>query len=59
MTRVVYAEGGRHDVVTETKANRLTLVTAASGFFPHGRLAVIAKLDGKAVGGHGPNHTFM
>ena len=49
VTKVVYAEGGRHDVVTETKANRLTLVTAASGFFPCGRLAVIAKLEGKPL----------
>ncbi len=49
VTRVVYAVGGRHDVVTETKANRLTLVTASSGFFPHGRLAVIAKLMGKPL----------
>jgi sortase A len=47
--RVVYAEGGRHDVVTETAANRLTLVTAASGFFPRGRLAVIAQLEGKPL----------
>ena len=47
--RVVYAEGGRHDVVTETAANRLTLVTAASGFFQRGRLAVIAQLEGKPL----------
>jgi sortase A len=51
VTRVVYAQGGRHDVVTETKENRLTLVTAASGFFPHGRLAVLAKLEGKPLAG--------
>jgi len=49
VTRVVYAEGGRHDVVTETATNRLTLVTAASGFFPRGRLAVIAKLMGQPL----------
>jgi sortase A len=49
--RVVYAEGGRHDVVTETKSNQLTLVTAASGFFPRGRLAVIASLVGKPLAG--------
>jgi sortase A len=49
VTAVVSAEGGRHDVVTETKSNRLTLVTAASGFFPHGRLAVIAALVGKPL----------
>jgi sortase A len=47
--RVVYAAGGRHDVVTETKSNQLTLVTAASGFFPHGRLAVVAALVGKPL----------
>jgi sortase A len=51
VTRVVYAEGGRHDVVTETKTNRLTLVTAASGFFPRGRLAVVATLVGKPLAG--------
>ncbi len=49
VTKVVDAVGGRHDVVTETTANRLTLVTAASGFFPRGRLAVIAKLEGKPL----------
>jgi sortase A len=49
VARVVDAEGGRHDVVTETKSNRLTLVTAASGIFPHGRLAVIALLEGKPL----------
>ena len=49
VTRVVYAEGGKHDVVTETKKNRLTLVTATSGFFPRGRLAVLAKLEGKPL----------
>ncbi len=49
VTRVVYAVGGRHDVVTETATNRLTLVTAASGFFPHGRLAVVTKLMGKPL----------
>jgi sortase A len=51
VTKVLNAEGGRHDVVTETKGNHLTLVTAASGFFPHGRLAVIATLMGKPLGG--------
>ncbi|HTU37574.1 MAG TPA: sortase [Acidimicrobiales bacterium] len=51
VTRVVYAHGGRHDVVTQTKANRLTLVTAASGIFPQGRLAVLATLDGKPLPG--------
>jgi len=49
VTGVVYAQGGRHDVVTETATNRLTLVTAASGFFPRGRLAVTAKLVGKPL----------
>ena len=49
VTRVVYAEGGRHDVVTQTSTNRLTLVTASSGFFPKGRLAVIATLVGKPL----------
>src|ERR1700722_18585120 len=48
---VVYAQGGRHDVVTQTAGNRLTLVTAASGVFPQGRLAVIAKLIGKPLPG--------
>jgi sortase A len=48
---VVYAKGGRHDVVTQTAGNRLTLVTAASGVFPQGRLAVIAKLIGKPLPG--------
>lgn len=48
---VVYAQGGRHDVVTQTAGNRLTLVTAASGVFPQGRLAVIAKLNGKSLAG--------
>ncbi len=48
---VVYAKGGRHDVVTQTAGNRLTLVTAASGVFPQGRLAVIAKLIGKPLAG--------
>jgi hypothetical protein len=51
VTQVVYAEGGRHDVVTETAMNRLTLVTAASGFFPRGRLAVLATLMGKPLAG--------
>jgi hypothetical protein len=45
--RVVYAEGGRHDVVNPTAANRLTLVTASSGVFPTGRLAVVSKLVGQ------------
>jgi sortase A len=44
---VVYAESGRHDVVTQSADNRLTLVTAGSGYWPSGRLAVIAVLDGK------------
>jgi len=48
---VVFAQGGRHDVITPTAANRLTLVTASSGFFPTGRLAVIATLDGKPFAG--------
>ena len=56
VTKVVNAEGGRHDVVTETKDNRLTLVTATSGFFPHGRLAVIADLEGKPLGGSSEPH---
>jgi len=51
VTKIVYAVGGRHDVVTETAMNRLTLVTAASGFFPQGRLAVIARLMGKPLAG--------
>jgi hypothetical protein len=36
-------------VVTETATNRLTLVTAASGVLPQGRLAVIADLMGKPL----------
>ena len=48
---VVDATGGRHDVVTPTDSNRLTLVTASSGFFPRGRLAVIAKMEGKPFPG--------
>jgi sortase A len=48
---VVNATGGRHDVVTPTDSNRLTLATASSGFFPQGRLAVIAKLEGKPFPG--------
>ncbi len=48
---VVYATGGRHDVVTPTDSNRLTLATASSGFFPRGRLAVIARLEGKPFPG--------
>jgi len=51
VSRIVTAKGGRHDVVTSTKANRLTLVTAGSGIYPTGRLAVIAKLDGKPFQG--------
>jgi len=51
VARVVDAQGGRHDVVTETASNRLTLATASSGFFPTGRLAVIAKLIGKPFEG--------
>jgi sortase A len=43
----VYATGGRHDVVTPTDSNRLTLATASSGFYPRGRIAVIAELEGK------------
>ncbi len=51
VSKVVYAEGGRHDVITETATNRLTLVTASSGIFPKGRLAVIAPLVGKPLAG--------
>jgi sortase A len=47
VTKVVTAEGGRHDVVTSTATNRLTLVTAGSGIYPSGRLAAIAVLIGK------------
>jgi sortase A len=47
VTSVVYAESGRHDVVTQSADNRLTLVTAGSGYWPSGRLAVIATLQGK------------
>ncbi len=47
VTSVVYAESGRHDVVTQSADNRLTLVTAGSGYWPSGRLAVIATLVGK------------
>jgi sortase A len=47
VTSVVYAESGRHDVVTQSADNRLTLVTAGSGYWPSGRLAVIAALEGK------------
>ena len=47
VTSVVYAESGRHDVVTQSADNRLTLVTAGSGYWPSGRLAVIAVLEGK------------
>jgi sortase A len=56
VTKVVNAEGGRHDVVTETKGNQLTLVTATSGFFPHGRLAVIATMIGKPLEGASEPH---
>jgi sortase A len=56
VTKVVYAVGGRHDVVTETATNRLTLVTAASGVFPEGRLAVIAKLIDKPLAGTSQPH---
>jgi sortase A len=48
---VVYATGGKHDVVTPTNSNRLTLATASSGFFPQGRLAVIAGMVGKPFSG--------
>ena len=51
VSSVVNATGGRHDVVTPTASNRLTLATASSGFFPRGRLAVIAELDGKPFPG--------
>jgi sortase A len=47
VTSVVYVQGGAHDVVTQSSNNRLTLVTAGSGFWPQGRLAVIASLQGK------------
>ena len=47
VTSVVYAESGRHDVVTQSADNRLTLVTAGSGYWPSGRLAVVATLQGK------------
>jgi LPXTG-site transpeptidase (sortase) family protein len=51
VARVVSAQGGRHDVVTSTAQNRLTLVTAGSGIYPTGRLAVIADLIGKPFKG--------
>lgn len=51
VTRVVYATGGKHDVITQTAGDRLTLVTAASGVFPQGRLAVIAALIGHPLPG--------
>jgi sortase A len=51
VSEVVYATADRHDVVTPTNSNRLTLATASSGFFPQGRLAVIAKLEGKPFPG--------
>jgi sortase A len=47
VTSVVYVQGGAHDVVTQSANNRLTLVTAGSGYWPQGRLAVIAVLQGK------------
>jgi sortase A len=47
VARIVTAQGGRHDVVTPTATNRLTLVTAGSGIYPRGRLAAIAYLIGK------------
>ena len=47
VTSVVYVQGGAHDVVTQSSNIRLTLVTAGSGFWPQGRLAVIASLQGK------------
>jgi sortase A len=51
VTKVVAPPAGRHDVVTQTKANRLTLATAGSGIFPAGRLAVIADQQGKPFRG--------
>ena len=56
VTSVVYAESGRHDVVTQSADNRLTLVTAGSGFWPSGRLAVIAVLEGKPFPHLAPTH---
>lgn len=51
VVKVTTAEGGRDDVVTSTATNRLTLVTAGSGIYPNGRLAVIALLIGKPFHG--------
>ena len=56
VTEVVSAQGGKYDVVTQTKADRLTLVTAGSGFLPQGRLAVIARLVGKPFAALGQTH---
>jgi sortase A len=50
---ILTAQGGKHDVVTQTKVNRLTLVTAGSGVYPTGRLAVIARLTGKPFAANG------
>jgi sortase A len=44
---IATAAAGTRDVVTPTADNRLTLVTAGSGVLPSGRLAVIARLEGK------------
>ena len=54
VVEVTAAQGGKHDVVTQTADNRLTLVTAASGFWPRGREAVIATLEGKPFTGLAP-----
>ncbi len=45
--RVVTA--GQHDVVAQTSANLLTLITSNGGLIPNGRLAVQAKLKGPPV----------
>lgn len=58
VVRVEEVREGAHDVVTETAANRLTLVTADSAFLPNGRLAVIADLVGKPLPGAPPRPRF-
>jgi len=51
VTTVTTVAAGQPDVVTPTAANRLTLVTAGSGFLPSGRLVVIARLVGPPIHG--------
>jgi sortase A len=51
VNKIKTVAAGRIDVVSPTSDNRLTLVTASSGFFPSGRLAVVADLVGSPVKG--------